>query len=32
VERLSEVDAIEQMRPRGWDLERFLVSLWRIEV
>ena len=32
MERLSEVDAIEQMRPRGWDLESFLVSLWRIEV
>jgi len=32
IERLSEVDAIEQMRPRGWDLDRFLVSLWRIEV
>lgn len=32
IERLGEHDAIEEVRPRGWNLEHFLVTTWRIEV
>ncbi|MES2638479.1 MAG: thiopurine S-methyltransferase [Myxococcota bacterium] len=32
VERLAEHDAIEEVRPRGWDLEHFMVATWRIVV
>ena len=32
VERLGEHDATEEARTRGWDLDRFMVSTWRIEL
>ncbi|MDP2307312.1 MAG: thiopurine S-methyltransferase [Pseudomonadota bacterium] len=32
VERLAEHDAIEEVRPRGWNLDRFQVTTWRIQV
>lgn len=32
VERLDQHDATEEVRPRGWNLDRFVVSLWRIEL
>lgn len=32
VERLAEHDAIDEVRPRGWNLEHFMVATWRIDV
>lgn len=32
VDRLAERDAAEDVRPRGWNVDRFLVTTWRIEL
>ncbi|MDP2317026.1 MAG: methyltransferase domain-containing protein [Pseudomonadota bacterium] len=32
VERLDERDGTEEMRARGWEIERFLVTTWWIEL